>query len=155
MRTYDVRILSVDTFCQNDKGYCAKKSLLFRNIVHKHKWSPNASESTETDIISTNAVRQAILRLKSLQISPMPKTFGESIETSRNKKNCATKLHLRGDFYDPHLLTRGSPKNGVSASQGLPELRRASAAADSFAPGQTSGACWCAEGFRKVNPPPL
>ena len=49
MRTYDVRILSVDTFCQNDKGYCAKKSLLFRNIVHKHKWSPNASESTETD----------------------------------------------------------------------------------------------------------
>jgi len=125
MRTYDVRILSVKMI----KGIAPRKSILSRNIVHKYKW---------------------------LQISPMPKTFGEAIETSRNKKkNCATKLHLRGDFYDPHLLTRGSPKNGVSASQGLPELRRASAAADSFAPGQTSGATWCAEGFRKVNPPPL
>lgn len=92
MRTYDVRILSVDTFCQNDKGYCAKKSLLFRNIVHKHKWSPNASESTETDIISADAVRQAILRLESLQISPMPKTFGEAIETSRNKKKLRNKI---------------------------------------------------------------
>jgi hypothetical protein len=49
MRTYDVRILSVDTFVKMIKGIAPRKSLLFRNIVHKHKWSPNASESTETD----------------------------------------------------------------------------------------------------------
>jgi len=41
------------------KGIAPRKSILSRNIVHKYKW---------------------------LQISPMPKTFGEAIETSRNKK---------------------------------------------------------------------
>ena len=85
MRTYDVRILSVDTFVKMIKGIAPRKSLLFRNIVHKHKWSPNASETTD-------AVRQAILRLKSLQTSPVPKTFGEAIETSRNKKKLRNKI---------------------------------------------------------------
>merc|ERR1719478_335277 len=90
-------------------------------------------------------------RLESSLDFPMPKTFGEAIETSRNKKHCASKLHLRRLLRSPPAHTRQS-KNGVSAPQGLPELCRANAAADSFAPGQTSGATWCAEAFPKVNP---
>ena len=132
MRTYDVRILSVKMI----KGIAPRKACCSETSFTNTNGRPTLPKARRL-IASTDAVRQAILRLKSLQISPMPKTFGEAIETSRNKKNCATKLHPRGDFYDPHLLTRGSPKNGVSASQGLPELRRASAAAQSFAPGQT------------------
>lgn len=51
---------------------------------------------------------------------PMPKTIGEAFGTSRNKKILRIKIASEADSYDPHVLTRGSRKKGVSKNSMVP-----------------------------------
>jgi len=86
------------SFFLNERDFYAKTEPICSEISPKCKWSPHVSASGECRQFLLETVETWVDHNKAIISSgfPMPKTIGEAVGTSRNKKkHCASKLHLR------------------------------------------------------------
>jgi len=96
--------------------FAPRKSQFVPNIAKMQMVARHFQELTRANNIAGNGqdpLREERENQKGATIStdfPIPKTIGEAVGTSRNKKTLRIKIASEADSYDPHVLTRGSPK---------------------------------------------